>query len=253
MIMRTLTVFPVCILAASAGVAAAQVAPVADPAPVVEPVPAPVPEPAPPPAPAPPAAPTPVAEREDDDAALARQLAAAEHQAAVADPSPEAAAPTQLDRSGITIEASLGVAAMGVLPEMDDVPSHSYAGRHLAFGVGTFMSPGAAIGLRVAASSISALDDDADSHTFTSVYAGPVLQLWPSEQVFVGLGCGASMLLVDHLDTNILNGVGFDARVGYNVHVTRHHAFHVALEVVPALYDEVKVVSTTVVLGWQML
>ena len=119
------------------------------------------------------------------------------------------------------------------------------------------MTPSVAVGLRVAAASTDVVAhgvDEPDRRVrLIAAFVGPAVQFWPSERVFLGAGAGLAVNLTDDAAGDVEDGYGLDARIGYNVFLTRHHVVHVAAEIFPTIFDDVTVVGAGLSLGWQML
>ncbi len=208
-------------------------------------------------APAPAASPAshaaaPASQPTSSDAGLAAELAAAERRAAEATTDEAAEAALEPERSGLTFEVSVGVGGIYVAVDKADDSRHpSQTGINV--GVGGFVEPRAALGVRIASLSTTQRDIMGTAVRTTTAFAGPTLQYWASDRVFVGVGLGVGFAYSDLAGVGGVKGLAGDLRLGYNVHRTRNHAFYAAAEVTPALYDTSKHVGVSLQLGWQML
>jgi hypothetical protein len=218
----------------------------AEPAQAAEPA-----QPAQPARPAKPAQPAPrTAPAVDDDAALDAALAAAEQRAAESEPEVAAPLPTT-GRHGFTIEIGVGVAGLSMFPDSGN--STVEAARSLDLAAGAFVSPSLALSLRLASATYSAHDVDGVAYALTSAFTGPALQYWFGERTFLGVGVGLGTSFDDNDKHEGKNGFAANLRLGYDAFTSAHHAFHVAAELTPAIYDKASIINFGVSASWQML
>jgi hypothetical protein len=206
-------------------------------------------EPAPAPAAAPPVAAPPVVD--DEDPTLARQLALAETKAAAGAEPP----PPPLERDGLTVEVSLGVAAVDVTIDGEngeDDTGTVVGGRTFAVGVGGYVAPRFVLGGRVVVASAAAYDSLLESEsTLTTVLIGPSLQLWAHDRLFLAATAGVATVSDNVPVTAADQGPGVEARVGVAAPLTRGHGLVVAASVNSTLLDEWSITSYGVQVGWQ--
>jgi hypothetical protein len=211
--------------------------------------PAPAPAAAAPPAAAPPVAAPPVAD--DEDPTLARQLALAETKAAAGTEPP----PPPLERDGLTVEVSLGVAAVDVTIDGEngeDDTGTVVGGRTFAVSAGGYVAPRFVLGGRVVVASAAAYDSFLESEsTLTTVLIGPSLQLWAHDRLFLAGTAGVATVFDNLPATAADQGPGVEARVGVVAPLTRGHGLVVAASVNSTLLDEWSITSYGVQVGWQ--
>jgi hypothetical protein len=230
---------------------AAPAAALAQDAPPPSPPPEPTPEvtPAPAPAPAPPV---------EDDSALAAKLAAAEAAEAATRPSPPPPRPPRPPsvREGFTMEVSLGVAGINVSSTMDDLLDENsgtfFAGRTAAVGVGGFVTPDIAAGVRVLVGSgaVVGIDDAVETRAATAL-VGVATQLWAHDRVFFAATAGLGLVFDNHLETEVDEGAGFEARVGIVAPLADGHGLIVSASASPIVLDEYRVTTYGIQVGWQ--
>ena len=147
-------------------------------------------------------------------------------------------------RHGITFEANAG---LGWVRSGGTVSDVGYGG--LSLGLGAWLSRQTALTFRVAGASSEAGDG-----RVTQSFAGPSLQYWGTEHVWVGAGVGLARI---DLPFELHFGASADLRVGFAVSVSRAHALSVSLEATPAVIrvegDVHVVTSLGVLLGYQLL
>jgi len=159
--------------------------------------------------------------------------------------------PVTPNRAGFTFELSLGLGITNVAPEKGEGTTEGgLSGFNL--GIGGFFNPSTALTLRISGTSFTkpVLGQDVQ---FVTGFLGPSLQYWLSDQAFVGGGLGIGILSTDQKDDEGDTGLGIDLRAGYNFYISRNHAFHVAAELTPGVFDGGVVTGIGLQLGWQYL
>jgi hypothetical protein len=160
-------------------------------------------------------------------------------------------APVVPDRSGATFEMSLGLGNTRV--SVDGGGSESFTGiSGLNLGVGGWLSPRAALTLRVAGTSFVEPIGRVDVR-FIAGWLGMSLQYMAADQVWLGGGIGLGVLTTDQDNTDSETGLGLDLRAGVNLYESRQNAIHLAVEVTPGFYDGFNVTGFGLQLGWQSL
>ena len=224
---------------------AAPTAPASD-APAVEAAPAPAPAAVPPPAAtpqviateAPPPAPPP----------YAPPAAQAGYVTPGALPAPRPPGP---DRSGFTLELSLGLGVTTTsLPDGSSESRGGISGGNLTLG--GFITSTTALGVRFAHTSFFETVDD-EVVGFVSNFIGPALQVYLNDRVFLGGGVGIGYLSTTSPDSDPTGGIGLDLRAGYNFYVGHRNAFSLSAELTPGFYDHGTVTGFGLQLGWQLL
>lgn len=178
-----------------------------------------------------------------------------------------AAAP---DRSGFTMELSLGPAVDVLFEDVHDValslgPSgfsnsesehtltRAYFGlAPLSLGLGGFFSRDFALMFRLAGTSHFKNRDQ-----ILNGFYGPAVQYWLSDGVFVGGGVGLGVLAPNPLVSSSYSdgklGVAFNATMGVSPWSFEHHWFGAVLDLFPAIYERTRVLGIALNLQWQLL
>ena len=153
----------------------------------------------------------------------------------------EGRVPTGPDRSGWTVEASIG--GGGLWQASGEVRTHA-ALSGINGSLGGFVTPSTALTLRLAGVAYRVEDGDMNSIGFF----GPAVQHHITDRLFLGGGVGIG---VDG-DSAEDAGVAGDLRVGYNLLVGRYGGVHLALELTPAWFDSGATVGVGVQVGAQL-
>ena len=99
------------------------------------------------------------------------------------------------------------------------------------------LAAGARFGDLAITGRLSAILFDGSVH----VFAGPAIQWWASERIFLGAGLGIGAI---ELDEELPDGtagyqtLGASLRVGFNLRPERRHRVTVSLELTPGLYPD---------------
>jgi hypothetical protein len=131
--------------------------------------------------------------------------------------------------AGATFEVNAGV---GVSYSKQDDASDTQVG-----GAWPGLAAGARFGDLAITARLSAMLLDGSVH----VFAGPAVQWWASERVFLGAGLGIGAI---ELDDELPDGtagyqtLGFSLRVGFNLRPERRHRVTVSLELTPGYYPD---------------
>jgi hypothetical protein len=160
-------------------------------------------------------------------------------------------------RSGITLEASLGVSVTRFDPADDgyesspeSVSRNGISGLNL--GIGGFVSPTTALTLRIAGTTFTETSYYGDT-TFVAGFAGPAVQTWLGDRAFIGAGVGVGFLAIpDDAESEPETALGLDFRLGFDLVSGRGGALHLAVEVTPAFYEIGTVTGVGLQLGAQL-
>jgi hypothetical protein len=143
-------------------------------------------------------------------------------------------APVVPERSGATFEMSLGLGNTRV--SVNGGGSELFTGiSGLNLGVGGWLSPRAALTLRVAGTSFVEQIEGIDVR-FIAGWIGMSLQHMAADQAWLGGGIGLGVLTTDQDNTDSETGLGLDLRAGVNLYQSRQNAIHLAVEVTPGFY-----------------
>lgn len=165
--------------------------------------------------------------------------------AAVAQPATTEPAPSK--NRGFTVEANLGLGALGV--RADGGSGTSWSGAGFDLGAGVFVSPRLAVSLRAAAVTV-----EADERRIIQSFVGPSLQYWPASNVWIGGGVGLGTLrLAGTTSTITEHRLGLDLRAGFTFNPESTHSWNLSIEAAPAMFDFGYTTGVAFLLGYQHL
>lgn len=171
---------------------------------------------------------------------------------------PSAAHAEPPDRSGFTIEAHLGIS--NVTDTAPSGGSDSGIGvSPLGLGLGGFITPDFALMARMTGASMFAKVNDSDEQLGLNFY-GFAGQYWPTDQVMLSAGAGATIYSPNPLSTNLSDaavegltrtGWGASLRAGYSFGVWQHHSLRASAEFLPSVLDDTFVLGSSIILEYQ--
>ncbi len=162
-----------------------------------------------------------------------------------------------LDRQGFTLELGIGGSLVHLRPE-----SHASAnqlGDALFVGAGIFLTQKSAVLLHFAGISCEPEGDHGSRDEVSLWFIGPMFQHWFSDRFFLSGGPGyayhdrTSRAYYGTSVQSSSHSVGLSIRTGYSVGRWKHHTLKIALEVVPAFFEDATVVSEVLSVDWQWL
>jgi hypothetical protein len=150
-------------------------------------------------------------------------------------------------RSGFTVEASTGVAAIHSPAGMAGGPSL------YNFQIGAFLTPRTSIGLRLASASALLETSDGGTLWFNARFLGLSVQRWLGEHCFVSLGSGtfAASPGTDSPFRHSYEGAGVDLRLAVAQPLSARTSAFAAFETMVAL-SNIDLATTSLVLGIQV-
>ncbi|MGE0548673.1 MAG: hypothetical protein AB7O24_27280 [Kofleriaceae bacterium] len=155
-------------------------------------------------------------------------------------------------RNGFTFEANLGI---GWAQAADDdggeaVTSDAVLGG-LNLGFGGWLNQTMALSFRIAG-----VSDSQNGVTAVAVFAGPSLQYWVNDNLWLGGGAGLARVAVVSSENDVnagINGFGLDLRGGYTFSSSSPNTFNVSLELTPGFYDGGSITGIAILAGYQHL
>ncbi|MCX5742342.1 MAG: hypothetical protein NT062_07585 [Proteobacteria bacterium] len=130
----------------------------------------------------------------------------------------------------------------------DSTSSDSRAALGGNIGIGGFVSPNLAITLRIASVNYTydANDGQGGRYTDSAIFAGPSVQYWVNQNLWVGGGIGYAIAHTSYTndfgDTgdsiNDPTGVSLDLRAGYTFWKQFRNSLNVSAEYTPGFYGE---------------
>jgi hypothetical protein len=157
--------------------------------------------------------------------------------------------PAAPERSGFTLEASLG-AALTVL-RGGGVTTTKLGLALPSVSVGAFVTPRLALSLRAAGTG-HWRETFGESTFFTSSFYGAAAQLWVHDLYFVGGGIGLGVFTQPFEDVDAKTGIAFTARLGSVIRSWRRSAIIGTLDLIPAFYSELTTLGVGLSLEWQL-
>lgn len=137
-------------------------------------------------------------------------------------------------RNGATVELNLGFGFIVANGDGDSETSDAGLGG-LCLGVGGWIGPQTAVTGRISGVTVS--DNGA---RLSHIFAGPSLQRWIDDHIWIGLGVGFSILALsfDGGGSDSITGFGVDLRAGYTFTTRSENTFNLSLELNPGRYSE---------------
>jgi hypothetical protein len=162
--------------------------------------------------------------------------------------------PPQPRRVGFTLEGSLGLGVTRMAS--GDKAEHFVGLSGLNVAIGGFVGPDTALTLRIAGGTFKT-DRFGPDLRYTSAFAGPAVQRWVTDRLFIGGGLGLGVYGtsgsdVDEVDADSESGFAVDLRFGYDIVSGARGALHVAFEMVPVFLDEGTITSMGFQVGAQL-
>jgi hypothetical protein len=171
-------------------------------------------------------------------------------------PASTGAAPPVARRSGFTMELGLGGAFTHVDADSRVEPA-KFGLAPLSFGIGGFFSRNVALTFRATGVSLFQNRGGRTEQVLVGSY-GPSLQIYVSENVFVGAGVGLGVLYGSPssrlpVDVEPIRELGFSghSRVGWAFHASKAHQFSIYTDAIYARAGEANATGITLCLGWQ--
>ena len=156
--------------------------------------------------------------------------------------------------NGLTFEGNLGFGTMvarvdktgGVGGDASSSDSRAALGANL--GIGGFITPQIALSLRIASVSYSYDANDGYNGVYTdeAIFAGPSIQYWINDKLWIGGGIGYAIEHVSYSaddgttgdSTNDPTGVALDLRGGFTFWKSMRNSLNVSVEYTPGFYGE---------------
>jgi hypothetical protein len=157
-------------------------------------------------------------------------------------------------RSGLTFEANIGLGFIWARNEGRDSDTEgALAGLNL--GLGGWLNDRMAVTGRIAGATFS----PSDGVRFTQGFAGPSLQYWTDDHVWVGagVGLGFARITVDGFGSDSETGFALDLRAGYTFSQNTESTWNVSIEYTPAFFEvdgrSLQINSFGILFGYQHL
>lgn len=152
---------------------------------------------------------------------------------------------------GITLEANLGVGWLRITSDEGDSEDSDSGLGGLNVGIGGWVSPRAALSLRIAGVTYSE-----GGNSVTGGFVGGALQYWTTENFWLGGGVGvgfASLELEGEPAIDPETGLGLDLRVGYTPLIGGQNSLNFSFEVNPSFLDGGTLTGIALLVGYQYL
>ena len=227
------------------------VAPTVQPAPAVQP--APIVQPAPAAQPAPAVQPAPIVQPVPPPLGYAQPApprGVAQPPGYGPMPAPYAPPASPLGR-GVTLEANLGLGWLRATSDEGESEDTESGIGGLNLGFGGWISPRAALSLRIAGVTYSE-----NGGSLTGGFVGGALQYWTTENFWLGGGAGigfASLKIDGGPEIDPETGLGLDLRVGYTPLIAGQHSLNFSFEVNPSFLDGGTITGIALLVGYQYL
>ena len=163
-------------------------------------------------------------------------------------------------REGFTLTLNIGASLQSVQPKKSDGNSEvGLAGLNL--GLGGFINPEMAVLFRISGSTTKQEVAPGIDATYLHGFAGPSLQYFVNDWLRLEAGLGMSIIRAQAEAVVFGQKVKFEGddrgfgallAAAATVWQDQDHQLYVGLELVPGFFDDGKVLTSSVVFGWQM-
>ena len=167
-----------------------------------------------------------------------------------AQPLTEAPAPPHREGFTVELDGGLGVTRATGLVE-GNVLRPAVGGMDVGFGA--FVTPELAMLFRFAAETFWVPTVD-NNRIAAHAFAGPAIQVWLNDRVFVGGGAGLGIeggQKQDGSDADSAIGLGVTGRAGYAVSLTEDAGWRVSIEASYGMLEARRAYSAALLIGWQ--
>ena len=172
-------------------------------------------------------------------------------------PAPARAAPERVGFTGdLSIGASLTTRTVGsasggsntvAVDESSTVIEPGLA--PLGVSLGGYLTPRIGLLFRLAGTSYFRSDSQ-----YIQAFAGPMVEYWPHDRWFLAGGVGLGLFTPNPFFGSSLRrqreGLAFDARAGAVLAANPRHALTLSLEIIPAIYDELRA-GAALLVAWK--
>lgn len=151
-------------------------------------------------------------------------------------------------RRGVAFEIGIGLGLMSATSDTGSSGS-AFGLAGISAGLGGYLSENVALTLRISGGTVSE-----NGERLGQYFAGPALQRWLSDTVWVGGGVGLGVAqLISSGATVIDTDLGFSARIGANLTGRSLHSINLSAEYTVGLHDGAALSFTGLLLSYQTL